>query len=392
MDKKISVKDTLKSAKDNGVDVKTFDTPRTWYRQGNRGALHLDKYCYKISNYRMQETVTSTILNSKGKICTDCFLQSIGVVNQNNFNILSNINFAYSQAEKLENFINSPLNAAVAIRKVSLQVEFLEKIKSTDETYEAIQVAIAILKEKSLKAKSLVEESKNSLSVFAALRVLDGGRTPLSQYNLNELLGAGQYLSNYETIWITWSETVQESMNFTKARELAKAKINPNYAERVSQFEGIPLNLLSNLDNSLPTTRVLADIWYQYAQMQIDLELNLWEDRFNSAFNDSELVYLTHHGKVDSSDKWLAAILGAYPLINLGGVGNLIKVPMVIAKYLSWNLGNYSISRNKPKIYSLDNFKTDEVFHTALSLWEPMAMSSNIYSDFDKALETALAL
>lgn len=387
----LSIRENIKKAILLGADLSSLDGARSWYRNGEKGHLHLDKYCYRLSDSYNAKIVSIKASETKSKICPICFSGNLIVEDFRMLESITILNKAYDYALKSAELLDKPISAAVAVRNLKVCLKNINAIESNDPLHDAIKKVTLAVTTALTQAQLSNAGSEIKISRHAALLSISGETAPESIHNLRVILGKNREELMYERLWQIWSSSVEEGENFEVANLKVLNEFKNASAISIKQLDYSILDLKNKLES--PTDKslkeILKEVWQEDVIVKLKEQITTWEELYSAQMNLSDLIVVSIPSQISTSDRWLSAVIGTWDLQKGNGNAQYIKLPKVIASWFVKEVNSYASYRAQAEVHQLLTSDNENTLLTALTLWSPDSFRNNEFDTFSKALTAA---
>lgn len=389
----LKIREIITSAKELGIDVSDLIQDRTWHRVGQRGHLHLDRYCYKMTNFRDSTDVTGNILDLKGKVCTYCYESNLNAAQQHSFNTYQFIVKSNIQLDTLDSKVSNAINASSTLRSIEIISKKLDALKATEDIYETINNTKAKLTLKLTQVRELQKDSEKDMINYASIQNLEKTINFTDDNTIyTRVFGKATYNSNYEELWRAWSSALVEKNDLIKAKQVALDEAKKFKARRIKQLD-FPLEELKVHLQANPTfnsiDEALSSLWNEKATLLLDECISQWEEALSKERGKIAKKIVAIAPLPNQNEKILNAIFGYYTLSTNKLGGCMIVLPEVLATFLLSEINGYGSYRQNATMHQTLPSDNADTFMTALTLWMPERYSRNELANFENALVAA---
>ena len=387
----LSIRENIKKALLLGADLSSLDGDRSWYRNGDRGHLHLEKYCYRLSDSFGANIVTFKASETKSKICPICFTGNLSPEDFKTFESIQTLNRASDYAVKSADLLSKPVSASVAVRNLKVCIKNVNSITAPEFLHDAINKVLAVLNLALLEAQKHNSGSQENILRHAALGIISGEYAPEAIHNLRVVLGKHQEELIYEKLWRIWSSFVEEGETFANAAKYVTNEFANASAISIKQLEYSAQDLKNKLELNTDKSvkEILKEVWREDTLKKLIEQITVWETLFTNQMNSVDLKAVSIPAHSSLTDKWLSAIIGTWELHKGTNNGQLIKLPNVVAQWFAREINNYTTYRSQAVVHDLLPQDSDDTLLTALTLWMPDTFRNTEFSTFEKALVAA---
>ena len=389
----LKIREIITSAKELGIDVADLIQDKTWYRVGQRGHLHLDRYCYKMTNYRDSTDVTGNILDLKGKVCTYCYESNLTVAQAHSFTTYQFIVKANIQLDTLESKVSNAINASSTLRSIEIISTKLDALKATEDIYETINNTKEKVNQKLALVRELQKDSEKDMINYASIQNLEKTINFTDDNSIyTRVFGKATYTSNYEELWRYWSASLLEKNDLVKAKLVALEEAKKFKARRIKQLdfplEELKMHLLANKDLK-SIDEALSSLWSEKTTQLLEQCITEWEESLSKERGKVAKKVVAIASIPNHNEKILNAIFGYYTLTSNKLGGSMLVLPEVLATYLLTEINGYGSYRQTATVHTTLPTDNEDTFLTALTLWMPERYSRNELANFENALVAA---
>lgn len=387
----LSIRENIKKAILLGADLSSLDGARSWYRNGDKGHLHLEKYCYRLSDSYGAKIVSIKASETKSKICPICFSGNLIVEDFRMLESITTLNKANEFALKSAEMLDKPISAAVAVRNLKVCLKNINAIESNDSLHDAIKNVIAVVTTALTQAQASNSGSEIKISRHAALLTMSGETAPESIHNLRVILGKNREELMYEKLWQIWSASIEDGENFEVASIKVLNEFKNASAISIKQLDYSILDLKNKLELSTDKSLkdILKEVWHEDVIVKLKEQITNWEIQYSTQMGLSDLTVVSIPSQISTSDRWLNAVVGTWDLQKGNGNAQYIKLPKVIASWFVKEVNSYASYRSQAEVHPMLSSDNEDTLLTALTLWSPDSFRNNEFDTFSKALTAA---
>jgi len=387
----LSIRENIKKAILLGADLTSLDVARSWYRNGDKGHLHLEKYCYRLNDSFGANIVTYKASETKSKICPICFTGNLNVEDFKTFETITTLNKAIELSLKSAEMLGKPVSASIAVRNLKVCLKNVNAISAPEFLHDSITKVLATINLALVDAQKHNSGSEASIIRHAALHIISGEFAPDSIHNLRVVLGKNREELMYEKLWRLWSSSIEEGDTFSNSAIKVINEFSNASALSIKQLDYSVEELKNKLEINKDKTvkEILKEVWQEDTLKKLHEQISTWESLFTSQMNALELKAVSVPANSSLTDKWLAAVIGTWDLHKGTNNGQLIKLPKVVAEWFAKEINNYASYRSQAVVHDLLPQDSDDTLLTALTLWMPDTFRNTEFSTFEKALVAA---
>lgn len=390
MSSKTKIRDVLKTAKEIGLDISIVDKTKKYYRAGQRGHLHLDKFCYKLSSYDVNDT-TSTALSTKGKICNYCYESSLSQEDQKIFKDAKVLTKISNNLDTLEEMVEDPINASQALRHIKVLTDHLKNVTSEEYNFDVIKKINERIESLTTKASKNKSGSEDKIIKHISASNFENSINLDRTRELNILLEKHSYDADLRRLFESWISSIKEGADYAKARENVLSKLSKVTLKSISQITTDMDSFLSYVkeNDGISIKEALSNLWKNETLNFVNLEMDIWEKELDIEKNNLKKVLVSIDPGISHNDKMVTAILGYYGTKTNSYGGSILTLPLNVANYVKRVINDISSYRSNARIHKILEIDNSDIHETALALWVPDRYSSNALAQFENALETA---
>lgn len=392
-DKKI--RDCIDKALDLKINLSDLDTDRKWFRVGKRGNLHLDRYCYRLTDFRSSSEINGKISGLKGRICSHCFESNLDSDSRKYFSQIKNIVFISESRENIRKNLKNSIDKASSLRELELLQVSLNKLDVSENSYDSKNILMDKINSDISKIRNSSKDFFDEIIHQVSLKNLENSLELDNKTSDNNIMfGKNAYNFNFEEFFRTWKDSFQDKKDYKLARDNAVSvseKFNLLRVEQI-QFSVDDFNNFIVNDKSNNLQEVIIKFWKTQFNVKVNFIIDSWEKYYKDNLLILNKKIVAIKDPRDTHDNLVSAIFGCYKLSTNQTGNSVILLPENVANFLESELNRFSYGSKNVSVHELTSSDSDESLQTALTLWQPDRYSKNEYSNFEVALETSRKL